>query len=966
MNDPTNMATAAERWRGTLSRAALGLGWVVLAGTFFLMSPPSDAGYPGALPWGELSVLRQVTQLLSLFHSVPTPRGVEIKDLVLHLGAAAALLVMALRAVFTADWRKPQPTIRGAWFYAQLFLAAWVAVSLLSAWWSGDPLIALGQGAVYGFGLAWAVGLAWTLERRELPRLLAGYVIIAAGGAALCLWYFYARNPFHRPGFPIGNPGPLAVCMLVAGLLAVSMAAGAVREYRRERRRADLRVAVLCLAALVPLGWCFALAHSRSAAVAAVIGLAAVFFLRLGKRGRIGVVLTMLVLGGGLIAWAYVERLDLTMGRGATVRFRVYAWRYAAELWMRRPISGVGAGGYARYAGNIAAADRALDPAAFVGDDIGHAHNELFEVFSEIGLAGGLTYVAGIVATLAAAAGLLRDRLDGRYRWLLTGLTAAAVAILADAMLGVSMRLPGVPALFFLLLGTLWAACRCAARQEGLRETIDAVAGRPTAVYARYAVAGGAVLGAIVGGWLGWENWRGVRAEYDLYRAFGSGRYAEAVRAAAFAEGRLLEPSRQLFAEEYAVRSRYGMAERAFSEYAARSSGERTAPGGGEGNPASAPASSAAGPWETANELAVEVYVQAHGLFLRAPTLSELPGIEARAAEMLADLHWNTNEARSQQWRQAAWEAWLRQRREDPYDVETLLALLRYYHDPDERVALLRDALRNGFPPGEWQSALRAFSGTPGFDAAIQRHVQAAGPIDPQTDLDSLIASMAPEVFRLAAAWHALRGEFDEARALAARASLLYQPMQPRFPTLLSCALAEQAEYAFRADPLQPAQAEELAAAAVDALPRVQPQVLEEMARPFRARMARYLLAAGREEVAREVVVRALTPDQSVSAALAELYVGLARTFVRREVIEGQVAEWLTAALRHDPANLEAWSWRAWLLARSGDVAAVNVLLGEAATAGVTAESIDRIRHSLCLEFPELCEKLQGGATEGD
>jgi len=102
----------------------------------------------------------------------------------------------------------------------------------------------------------------------------------------------------------------------------------------------------------------------------------------------------------------------MTMARGATVRLRLYAWRYAACCGRPARSAARGPAAYPRLAGVLAAPDMTLDPAAFMGEResiVEHAHNELFEVLTEIGLVGGVTFVAGLLATLFAGSALLRN-----------------------------------------------------------------------------------------------------------------------------------------------------------------------------------------------------------------------------------------------------------------------------------------------------------------------------------------------------------------------------------------------------------------------------------------------------------------------------------------------------------------------------------------------------------------------------
>ena len=85
---------------------------------------------------------------------------------------------------------------------------------------------------------------------------------------------------------------------------------------------------------------------------------------------------------------------------------------------------------------------------------------------------------------------------------------------------------------------------------------------------------------------------------------------------------------------------------------------------------------------------------------------------------------------------------------------------------------------------------LRRLASLPGFAETLEQFLIGVGPVSSETDLDALIASLAPETCRLAAHTAALRGDFEEAQRLAERAAALYASMRPRFPTLESVAFA--------------------------------------------------------------------------------------------------------------------------------------------------------------------------------
>ena len=116
--------------------------------------------------------------LLGLFlqaRLLASENGVEIKDFVLHLAAAAGLALLGIRTLSVDRMRRGPlgPALRSLSgpdldlrsqsrrlaAYAQLLLGGWVLLSLLSALWSTDPAIARGQSLIYALYLGWAVAI---------------------------------------------------------------------------------------------------------------------------------------------------------------------------------------------------------------------------------------------------------------------------------------------------------------------------------------------------------------------------------------------------------------------------------------------------------------------------------------------------------------------------------------------------------------------------------------------------------------------------------------------------------------------------------------------------------------------------------------------------------------------------------------------------------------------------------------
>ncbi|TWT44761.1 O-Antigen ligase [Phycisphaerae bacterium RAS1] len=931
--------------------APLWLAVLLLVGTFFLISPPRGQTFPGAIPWSPHSLLRVLIDAMSLGGVLFGVRGAEIKETVFQLAASFGLIVLSGRLLVRGDGAGlPRDWSRHPAASSQWFLAAWVGISLCSASWAGDRSLALTQAALHAFGVAWALSLAYTLRRADLPRLLSAIVLLTSVAAALCGWYYHERNPHHRPGFPLGNPLVLAAAMLPAMIICICRIADAVAAALRGDSAPSRRAAVASAVALIPLAYCFALTSSRGATLALGVSLGLLVVIVAGRRTRWVIASAMLlnIAAAGVWFIGYSSQ-DPTMARGATIRFRLYAWRYAAELWQQRPWAGHGAGCYPRLASQFAAYDRAVDPAAFMGDVVGHAHNELFEIFAEIGLVGGVTWVAGMLAACLAAV-RLRRQAPPRERWVVLALLGSFAALLADSLTGVNLRLGGVPALFFTLLGLIWAAARHAAETDA--SASPALARAP----GRSPGASAALIAGVVMGALAAMNAMGVRREYDAYAAIQADDAYSARLIAARAESMLLDPLRKLACAELHADAELGLARFAVEQYAEAAA--RQTPGAA----ASAPADLGA-LRDSAVQQCQTAFDAAEDLLRRSPAFRRVSTNAARAAEWLAALLRAENPRGAAEWHDEAEKAWRRQRLWLKYDAETLLALADYLPTMDERIGALRDALRSVDAKGAWLGALRSLAQQPGFQQTLESMMDYAAPIDPQSEPNAIVTSMAPEMHRVAAAFAGLRGDYVSAASAAARAAALYDKLRVRFPLLYSIARGEQADYLLEGDWRQADRAAETLESAIAALPKIQEQKYEEMLQPFRDRLILCRLAAGRETEAAALLKAgdADAANQAGGDRLADAYVTLVRVFIKRPVeARPPLSDRLEAALRLAPSHLHAWSWLAWLHAERGDAHAVNATLRRAAAVGVTSADLARVRRSLAEQFPAMRESLVG------
>jgi len=468
----------------------------------------------------------------------------------------------------------------------------------------------------------------------------------------------------------------------------------------------------------------------------------------------------------------------------------------------------------------------------------------------------------------------------------------------------------------------------------------------------RVIVAGAAVLVGGSAAWLTVRNATGLRVEYAAIDAQRGGEYVTARERNAQTEQRLLDPVRILMARARHLRCGLELAREAF---------ERWQQAVAEGAPGAAEASALA---QRAAVLCKSALREAQEFAIRVPNFDRAWAYAARCCEMLSVLSGRRNPLAARRWGVAAWSAWDAQRRARPYDRETLLAMaavgsdgrFRYTMALGDRLGLLRDALRAGFADATWLQALRLAARDPAFPVVLDGLVRTARPYTPQTDIDALVISGAPETYRLRAYWHDANGRCAEAAADAERAARLLEPLRPRFPKLLSVALAEQAEFTFRATPDDPQEAIRLAREAITRYPRIQPQQYREQIMPFRWNLLRYLLAAGQDEET-QAVLRELAGDNAAAQhqMLAQVWVDMVRTLRRFKYVDrGLLADWCERALQLEPQNPDVWLQAAYLAADKSPQA-FQAVLERAARAGLNERVVAQIRAQVCRDQPALC-----------
>ena len=272
---------------------------------------------------------------------------------------------------------------RALWFGgALLALSAWTG---LSAFWSIDPsasLRELERDALYVAAIASALAL---LRFGGKAAVAAGVALgaTALGGYSLVVFMTgRGRTAFDWsvPSAPTGYSNALAALGVLGAIAAVSLAAAA--------GTARTRLAGLSLLAVL----CPTIVLTRSVGAMLAAGVAAAAALGvwgrplLRRRPRGAVLAACVLLAGGVVAGAFLERRDLLRND------RVAYWRVAAKDLKSHVAVGSGAGTYAAYW------SRHPQRAYFAPL---HAHSLYLETGAELGAVGLVLLLAMLALPLS-------------------------------------------------------------------------------------------------------------------------------------------------------------------------------------------------------------------------------------------------------------------------------------------------------------------------------------------------------------------------------------------------------------------------------------------------------------------------------------------------------------------------------------------------------------------------------------
>jgi len=957
------------------------VAFVVAGGSLLLSVPESKSLVDGAIEWHEESPLRAVVQLLCLNYSYPTLNAGDVKMLILGVGAGLAALVLGIAAIsgtrrgdeevetddtVAASSEPPVVVIPSKRRHVAPLVAAEVLIGLYLLWsfassrWSPAPELAVGGSILLTVQFLWSFAIGNGMSAAAARKASRAIVIVAGITSLVAIWYFYGRNPVIRAKFPFGNPTFLSACLIPGILLSITLFFEQSGKAYGTRSAKPILLACGALATLGVSLWAFDLTGSRGPLLGLAVGiLAAAFFALRGWKKVLPVLLAVAVVAG---AWMMLGRQGESdpSGRSMTIRFREYAWSYAMRMFTKEPFTGFGQGGFVLVGDSFVVEDVLDDPLVFTSR-IAHAHNEWLEVLADLGSLG-LVFVAGaFLLTLRAGMHRLRANPPTPERWVLIGLMGAFVGLIIEECSGVGLRVSGIPALLFTVLGLIWAV----AGRGSTRPTSSSPSARRRRRMSLGVVASVMGVGAVV---VSLQDFAAARNTYRIEEHLADGNYEEAVAVAEMGTSRL-NPQRALtnlyrLGEAHMLAAKM-LQDRAIKRETLARQHETTdhrllrlAAGDYRGSDAHCMEGSKVlrqlVRWSPAyfNHGYLEYWLN------RISARNPKPGGESENVELFI-----ANAA-------AAIE---RELRRQPFNLPITMEHVRMEIgklSTDQLVDTLARPLRHSRLGGAYYEMLLTLASNPEFiielDAIADR---ARKHLLSGEDADDLGQHRwAPEVLRVAAAVYRSKGRYQAAEDSLTAAVAAYEKLSSSAPLGAASCSAELADCQFARQPGLSAPALKNAARAIEIAP--QSEMGRLLAANVRRRMITYHLAGGEEDKA-ESLLRELappgTPDDLVRMELGSRYARMCRELLQRPTADAirvpvrelpaDYAKWVDRAIELAPNNYQAHYLAADLASSSHDCQATAKHINQAIQAGLpldTAWEFVGIVRGTGIDCPEL------------
>ncbi|MFQ5422933.1 MAG: O-antigen ligase family protein [Phycisphaerae bacterium] len=438
---------------------------LVLAAATMLLCAAPGGGHSSVLQRPPLSYIAPVlTVPIVMSH----PADLRAYALPVGLAGLLLLIVAAPRLFTSRPPHGPAPDGSGRIRIAcapEWLGAAVLVIALASAFVNGTWELSRGWLFHLAVALGWAFMVARLASRSAVRRILTGVCLIAVIATVLSLLHRQIMG-IRSVRWPVG---PITITAALGAIWTTAAVAMLSRHVWRQstttrRRPPDRRtlltgMALLLAVALVYVsgrraGW---LGLAGAVVLIAVLGVVR----RYRQRSvRIAVVAAVMGLLSLAFIWAWEQARDPRREIGGSVALRLTRWTHTVERLADRPLLGFGPDQYVCEMTTVMAPLKAETPQVLHGEIVLAAHNEWLQAAFELGVPGGVLYLAiPIAAILLAARTWFRDpSLERRTQ--AAAIAAALAAIVIMESVSINLRNPILPAWYWTLIGLAGAVSR--------------------------------------------------------------------------------------------------------------------------------------------------------------------------------------------------------------------------------------------------------------------------------------------------------------------------------------------------------------------------------------------------------------------------------------------------------------------------------------------------------------------------
>lgn len=312
---------------------------------------------------------------------------------------AGALIVVAWVATASTSGRRARNFFaeRPGLTYLVLAFLAWNAISFA---WSDSHSAALSSVMRYTLD-AFLLAIAFTAvrDRRDAIRILA---VIVAGATVAAVSAIASPPPpesavFGRATGTVGDPNELAAALVVG--LAIAVAFAVNRHISTPLRALSGISAALCLSGIL-------LSLSRGGLIATACALVVAVAVGGRWRGRVlalcGTLAIMAVGYFALFASLPAKQRVLDVGSGGGTG-RLDLWTVGLRMIDAHPLNGVGSGQFALSSVHYLLRPGLIQSGAFILSTPKVAHNTYINIVAELGVVGGLLFVAILIFCVGCA-----------------------------------------------------------------------------------------------------------------------------------------------------------------------------------------------------------------------------------------------------------------------------------------------------------------------------------------------------------------------------------------------------------------------------------------------------------------------------------------------------------------------------------------------------------------------------------